>query len=298
MAGPCYASSASIPWVRFHWVGFTSAGKHFAKAVLLVPVRIRSDPKIYYMQLDTGSAATVFYKAPYRGKSDPISGRNSGKPFNLHLRVGETQLDLSGLRIDGGLSADMKGPYPVIGTLGQSSFMKDVLFIDFVHQRIAWMSPSKVRAADLAGVSFVHMTARNGLLFIPIRLDHVVYPDGFLYDSGSSLFQLITVPGLWSHLTGKSMTEKGLPKIRIYQWGKAATMVGAKVEGPLSIGPVRLKNPMAWVQASGGAKRSNIAYAKFRLKGIVGNAPFDHCCMIVIDGPLHRFGIKKFHKPI
>jgi hypothetical protein len=289
------AKPSAIPWVPFQWSSITSGGKTYEKGALLVPVRIRSFPQTYCMQLDTGTPDTLFYAVPKNVQDAIVGDWNKGQPFSLPLHIGATVLTFTGLRIVASPSAEMNQPCPIIGTLGQSAFLNLVVFVDFVHQKIAFMRPAEVRDADLTDVAFVHMTARNDELFISISIDGVQYPNDFFYDSGSSLFPLLTIRSVWNQLTGHSVDEHGNAVIHVDQWSKTATVVGAKISGAMSIGPVTIPSPMAWVQTGGGAKGSDLADANYPVKGIVGNAPFFDCCMIVIDAPKSRFGIKKLH---
>ncbi|MGH8225087.1 MAG: hypothetical protein ACRER1_02895 [Gammaproteobacteria bacterium] len=290
-ATPGLAQPSGIPWIHFQWDSLKTGGKTYAKSALLVPVRIRSFPQIYYMQLDTGAFDTIFYAVPKKVQDALLGDWHKGQPFYLPLHIGDTLLTLSGIRITT-LSADMKGPYPIIGTLGLNALLNFAVFIDFAHQRIAFIRPQHVRPSDIAGVSFVHITYRNDKIFIPITIDRVRYKDDFFYDSGSSLFSLSTRRSLWSQLTGRSPDDQRNEIMRVNQWNKTATVIGAKIHGVLSIGPINIPSAVAWVQTSGGTGGALVT-ANYPVKGVIGNAPFYNCCMIVIDIPEQRFGITR-----
>ncbi len=285
------ANAGSIPWISFYWSPIKNNGKTLAKGVLLVPIKIRSFPDTYYVQLDTGASATIFYSVPKSIQDELVGNWEKGQAFHLPLHIGSSVLTFTGIMIKTSPAADMSTPHPLIGTLGQNAFLNRVVFIDFIHQRIALLRLKQVKQQYLAGVSFVHMTYRNNELFIPLSLGRRHYPDDFFYDSGSSLFSLITTRPLWERMTGRSLDDPKNDIMNINDWGQTATMVGAEARDTLSIGPIRVASPMIYFQKS--ANSNNIANAKYPVKGVVGNALFYDCCMIVIDAPHKRFGIKK-----
>ncbi|MDE2234702.1 MAG: hypothetical protein KGK44_04030 [Gammaproteobacteria bacterium] len=75
--------------------------------------------------------------------------------------------------------------------------------------------------------------------------------------------------------------------------GKTVEAVGAPIHGDLLIGEIRLKSPMAYFQKPNAEHKDQFDEMLFPVKGIIGNAPFFDCCMVVLDEPYHRFGIKK-----
>ena len=54
-----------IEWSRFEWVSYASAGVSYDRAAIIVPVTLRDASRTYWMQLDTGSDATMFYATPF-----------------------------------------------------------------------------------------------------------------------------------------------------------------------------------------------------------------------------------------
>jgi len=261
----------------------------------MVPVQIRSQPQTYYMQLDTGYSETIFYAVPDTVKNALIGDFKGSGPFYLPLYVAGNLVTMSGIKIKTSPAASMDGPYPEIGTIGQNIILARVVFIDFVHQRIAFIKKEDVKPSYLEGVSFVPMHYRDDQFFIPVTINGVSYPDDYFYDSGSSMFTLITTSAVWQQITGSTASNPKNDILHVTQWGSIATLLGAKLLDRLTIGPLNIDSPMVYFQQSGGVAGSSLAGANYPVKGIIGNAAFYDCCMIVIDAPNNRFGIAVKH---
>jgi len=51
----------SEKWAPFEWANYTTGGKTYPKAAILIPIQLEHLPKTYWMQLDTGCDGTFFY---------------------------------------------------------------------------------------------------------------------------------------------------------------------------------------------------------------------------------------------
>lgn len=284
--------ASGIPWVPFHWSTADIEGRHLPKYALMVPVQIRDQTDTYYMQLDTGTSETIFYAVPDPVKKALLGDYSGSGPFYLPLHVAGNAVTMSGIKIKYSPVASIEGDHLQIGTIGQDMVLSRVILIDFVHQRIAFLKKEDVKPSYLNGVSFVPMHYRNDQLFIPLKLDGTAYLDDFFYDSGSSMFTLLTTSVVWQQATRSTVHNSENDVLHVTQWGSIATLLGARLTGHLSIGPVEIDSPMIYFQQSGGSASANLANAHYPVKGLIGNAAFYDCCMVVLDAPDDRFGIE------
>ena len=70
--------SAGVEWSQFEWIGSTIGDKTFDRAAILVPVKLKNNPKTFWMQLDTGTDVTVLYQLPFsqlKYPAQPIKGQ-------------------------------------------------------------------------------------------------------------------------------------------------------------------------------------------------------------------------------
>jgi hypothetical protein len=168
-----------------------------------------------------------------------------------------------------------------------------LVFIDFIHKRFAFVSKANLKSSYLDGFSFVPMDYRDGQFFISISLNDASYPDDFFYDSGSSLFPLITRKSFWKQNTDKKVNASSKKILDVNRWGSTVEMIGAPMHGNLLIGKLKIRSPMIYFQKTDAKHKDPFDNMLFPVKGIIGNAPFYDCCIVVLDEPHQRFGIIK-----
>jgi hypothetical protein len=61
------------------------------------------------------------------------------------------------------------------------------------------------------------------------------------------------------------------------------------MHGNILIGKLKIRSPMIYFQKIDAKHNDTFDNMLFPVKGIIGNAPFYDCCIVVLDEPQHRF---------
>ena len=90
------------------------------------------------------------------------------------------------------------------------TFYYRVLLIDYVLQRVAILPEDADMPREMkSAASFLPMSIRGGLLFVPLAVNGKVSRD-FVFDTGASLFALAPDRALWEELTGRTGDERDI----------------------------------------------------------------------------------------
>jgi len=285
--------SPDIEWSQFEWRGSSIGGKTFDRAVILVPVKLKDNPKIFWMQLDTGIDVTVVYQIPFNQLNYPAQPIKGQEDFvALSGSIGNCPFDSFPVFIykDFGDSLDNKQEYPVIGSVGQDILAGKILLLDFPKKRF-YLADSLDHTLKglLSRASFVDLKRRDNKLFVHVQIADTS-SDNFFYDTGASLFPITTSKTMWQKLTGLQGDEKSNIRMSVPSWGQEAVLVGAPAKGELKLGTLRATSPMVYFDTTG-----MIDYSQGPLKadGLLGNALFYDEYTVVLDLIRNRFGILK-----
>ena len=290
------ATNALIPWARFEWVGMDVGTQHVAKAALAVPITFKDVDGVYYLQLDLGSDQTMLYEVPFRrvltraGRTNALKGTTV---IDANVAGVELPRFRIGVRLKYGEPLTPQDPVQDIGTLGLDFFEKRLLLLDYPAQRLAILPGDATLPADITKtVSFVPLIRRNEKLFVPVTLNGKEYPDDFFFDTGASLFPVVTTRNFWQQTTGRTGDEPDNRVVTGQSWGDRIKLVGAPLQGEAQIGTVRLSHPLAYFVVTG---KDNLDFDKwqYKVKGSIGNALFYEDCVVVIDLPHNRFGVAR-----
>jgi peroxiredoxin len=314
-----------LRWTPFRWASAVIAGTTIEKAAVLVPVALDGIETDLELQLDLGAFATMVYDEPWRqllrdaGRADEsfprpetFDGRRA-RGTRIHGFVGEQAFeDLSVFVLEEfGEPLPEDGSAASIGTLGLEFFMTRVLWLDFAGARFAiegaevFEEPtasagsnadpntgSSSRPIDRAneGMRWIPVEPKNGRLFVPLRIGERDY-DGFFFDTGSSMFPLLTSRKLWRQLTGRTGDEPDNVKVPIMSWGRERLAVGAPLLEQVTIGDVVADRPRVFHVAS-IPEAEDMDHWPYRVDGLLGNALFlDR--VAVVDLPRRRIAFVK-----
>ncbi|MGB8658022.1 MAG: hypothetical protein WCE90_09610 [Candidatus Zixiibacteriota bacterium] len=285
--------SPDIEWSQFEWIGRSIGDKTFDRTAILVPVKLKHNPKTLWMQLDTGADITVVYQIPFSQLKYPtqsIQGRDD--LIALSGMVGNCPFDSLPVFLykDFGDSLDDKQEHPLIGSVGQDVLGGKILVIDFPKRRF-YLSDSVNGALKslLSRASFVDLSRRNNKLFVHVQIADTS-SDDFFYDTGASLFPITTSKAMWQKLTGLQGDEKNNIRMSVPSWGQEAVLIGAPAKGELKFGTLRVTSPMVYFDTTG-----MIAFSQgpFQADGLLGNALFYDEYTVILDLIQNRFGILK-----
>ncbi len=294
------AFGQQLPWIPFNWEGATMAGRRFDKVAITVPVTLDNLPHKLKMQLDLGAITTVVYGnpiAPYlekypalKAKYDTtrtfrIQSQKNGTLVGVRLRLGKVDFGPRDLgyfknfgekRTDKTLS-DEAGVH--VGTLAPDLFQNRVLIIDYPHQRLC--VTDKV-PAPYAKASFQPFKLKDGRIKIPLRINGK--PEDLLFDTGSSLFALLTTRQRAESTTTGPVQDS----IKTSSWGEYYYVYGRSPKGNIYFGNKQLASALVFAD---NLHKFDKFYAEENIWGITGNAYFLNNT-VIIDYKNHVFGVQ------
>lgn len=294
------ASGQQLPWIPFGWEGTTLAGRRFDKVAITVPVSLDNLPHQFNMQLDLGAITTMVYGnpiAPYLAKYPAlhakfdttrtfyIQSQKNGQLVGVRLHLGKVDFgarDLGFFKHFG----DSLTPQTLankaevhVGTIAPDLFQNRVLIIDYPHNRLC--VTDKVPAA-YAGASFQPFKIKDGRIRIPLRINN--QPEDLLFDTGSSLFALLTTRQRAIEATTGVVKDS----IKTSSWGEYYYVYGRSPKGSIYFGNKQLASALVYSDNLG---KSDEFYAEENVWGITGNAYFLHNT-VIIDYKNHVFGVQ------
>ncbi len=294
------ALGQQLPWIPFNWEGGSLAGRHFDKVGITVPVTLDNLPHQFKMQLDLGAVNTMIYGnpvAPYLAKYPAlqakfdsthafrIQNQKNGQLVGVRLHLGKVDFgrrDLGffkgfGDKLPAKALADKAQVH--IGTIGPDLFQSRVLIIDYPHSRLC--VTDKVPAA-YAGASFQPFKVKDGRIRIPLRIND--QPQDLLFDTGSSLFALLTTRQRSMEATTGAIKDS----IKTSSWGEYYYVYGRSPKGSIYFGNKQLPDALVF---SDNLHKFDKFYAEENVWGITGNAYFLHNT-VIIDYKNHVFGVQ------
>lgn len=299
LAAVTAAAGQQLRWIPFYWEGATLAGRRFAKAAIMVPVRLDNLPQRFKMQLDLGAVTTVLYGnslAPYlaayptlRAKLDStrtfyIQSQKNSKLAGIDLQLGDVSFGPRDIGLFRGFgdsltAAALRTTAPMhVGTIAPDLFQHRVLIIDYPHRRLA--VADQVPAAYAKAV-FQPFQLKDGRLKIPLRI--AGQSQALLFDTGSSLFALLTTQARAMALAPGPVQDS----VRTSTWGERYYVYGRRPQAPIYLGSKQL--PPALVYADRRHQFDQL-YQQEGVWGITGNA-FFLGNVVIIDYQQQRFGV-------
>lgn len=249
------------------------------KNALLLPVHFKEDSTTYYVQFDTGSPSTIFYKNAVKNIPQlKINGSLGAAVFN----IGATEIKSEQFKIID-LGRDFKDDsLKIIGTLGSDILENRRTVINF-KENVVQLNVKNI-PSDFKEKTF-DFSFKKRKIIIPAVLNNK--DEKYLYDSGSSAFELLTTQENWTALKTPSSeitVEKG------NSWENTLTTYSAESNQSIEFGS--LKIPLHQVTYVEGFSRTQYYLMKFSgMSGMLGNRIFlKHA--IFIDGIHLKMGIQ------
>jgi len=266
------ASISQTTTINFEWSNDSLNGLLFEKTAMHIPIHFENDTNTYYFQLDTGSDQTFLYSYDSLQINLPLS----------HLTENVFKSDIGLLNV---VKLNTKKCYLEdgrlhIGTLGADFFTKKIVEIDFPMQQIRFL-PSY----DSTSFKLKAMKLSYGRPIIQIESQNKTYD--FLFDTGSSLFELWTTKSIWNKFREKSSNVDEFP---ISSWGKINTAYRTTLNRNFSIcfcNSIKIKH--IWYNSN---KNFAQGFRSLIIDGIIGNKPFlDQ--ILLIDFENKKIGVKQ-----
>ena len=237
-------------------------------AALLLPVQFTGMDQTFYMQLDSGSPTTMFYKktlaslpAKFRNQ---LQGHNNPNEISTGFNIGNMQVTSDRFTVlDYGNKIDIEHPDTdnIIGTIGTDLLEKRTIVLDFKNNVCSF-------TADLRDGEFTGLEFKKRRIIFPATIGNESLK--LLYDSGTSGYELIMNKKEWeSYKTpnGKIKTEKG------NSWGNILTVRSAPAALKIKIGNRELKlSEVTYIE--GTSAMQNFLMKRSGMQGMTGNKLF------------------------
>ncbi|CAI9683710.1 hypothetical protein [Elizabethkingia anophelis] len=249
------------------------------KNVLLLPVHFSGDSTVYYLQFDTGSPYTLFYAGAIKNIKGIATSNERGKAT---FYLGNTTVTSDKFRIiDNGESSDKNDSLKIIGTLGADILEDRKTVISFKENYIVF---NLAVIPDGFGKNLTDFTFKKRHIIIPALLKG--NKEKFLYDSGTSAYELLTTKEIWEGLKSKDseiVTEKA------NSWQNVLTTYTAKTDNLIKIGSKNIPlNNVTYVE---GFSQTQYSMMKFSgMTGMLGNQIFMNNSLY-IDCLNHKLGV-------
>ena len=233
-----------------------------SKSVLLLPIHFKGDSVTYYLQWDTGSPSTVFYKKAIQ-KIPKIQIQDH--VAKCLFTIGNTEIQSEKIKIlDFGKENDT-ARFKIIGTLGADVLEHRKTILNFKDNTIELNL--KTIPSYFRGKTFGFELKKRKII-IPALLNGK--EEKYLYDSGSSAYELLTNQENWEEL--KTPNAK-IEKEHGNSWGNILTTYTATSENKIDFGGTKIPlNKVTYVE---GYSKTQYLLMKFSgMSGMLGKALF------------------------
>ena len=289
-----------IKWIPFNWNGDSVSGKYFDKLAMTIPVTLDNLPNKINMQLDLGAYETVIYGnsiKPYLEKYSELNNKldttlkfkiqsqTNYKFKNVALKLGNVSFGNRNIghfkNFGDNISKDSinTSTERSIGTIGPDLFENKILIIDYPNKRIAVTTELP---KQFSKTQFKHYKIKDGRIKIPITINGK--DEDVMFDTGSSLFALITTPQRANEISAKPIVDS----LKISSWGDFYTVYAQVIKSKVLFGQKQLNKANVYFDTK---KKNDHFYSEEEIWGITGNAYFLNN-IVIIDYKNKRFGVK------
>lgn len=277
--------------VPFSWQGDSILSGWEPNAAMLIPVKLKNCPRLFYMQFDLGSPYSLLYKNKMDAIQEKYPGsvplkEDGGKLPDFSFKAGKMPVLAKEIIVKQFDSTTInwknKNGIEIIGTIGADLIDGKTVIIDYPHRKltIAQNIPGKLRQR-ISLTSFIY-TGRRVLL--PAKLkgkETILY-----FDTGSSMFELLTDKETCKQLAAPGATLVTFP---VRSWNKVLTANTLASNESISLAntviPVRSST---YIEGVSNAQVEQML--KMGIKGMTGNKLFLHH-ILVLDTKEKMFGL-------
>ncbi len=275
-----------IAWIPFVWSSDTLFGRKIDRLAVFLKGKVFPSGKEGAFQFDLGAPRSVIYGNAFNSdfldrhttdRTATLNGREI-PVLDLSIAVGDVVVKDPLLLRDFGEGEI--GGLPIIGTVGADLIDGRILIVDFPNQRIAVVD--SLPGEFMRKTHFTEMIRASGRhLLVRVKVDgKETYA---MYDSGSSIFGLLTTREIWDTLTDGEVIDS----FRITAWGKVYTVYAGRSRVGITLAGETLRvDTVHYVEMEGIGnflRRTNAI-------GIMGNRSlWDRT--VVVDTKGGRFGI-------
>jgi len=284
---------SSVTWHPFRWEGAQLGNRFFPHAAIFISGSLPTlDGLSGWFQFDLGAPTSVLYGRAFSPEQrahveahphppKPVMFSGQEVPLlHVPIRVGPWEVEPVIYLEHFGDTDAMDDGRPILGTVGCDLVREHILVIDFPGQRL-----SRLETLPPAWEKQTHWAplrlSQHGHVIMQITVNGA--PRWAGYDSGSSLFHLLTAPKQWQELSTGEVTES----FPISAWGKSVEVHAGPSHAAFALGGQPLPVPIIHYLEGEAQQRF---LEQNDLIGILGNAPFLENALI-LDFPRDRCGL-------
>jgi hypothetical protein len=250
-------TSENIP---FRWV----ATETNPISALLLPVKLNGISQQFFMQLDCGSPVTMLYSKPLesiRAKfpQQPAPANNNTE-VSASFSIGSMEVSSERFQLmNYGQAIDWDNPDAknIIGTIGTDLFEKRIAQLDFRNNVGAFVE-------EVPENDFTEFFFEKRRILFPAQIGEKSLK--FLFDSGTSAYELITSKDEWE----KYRTENGeIKKEKGNSWGNVLTILSAPAKATIGMGNNKLHlSEVTYIE--GTSAMQNLLMKFSGMQGMIG----------------------------
>jgi len=253
------AENIPIKWIS------SNENSHSA---LLLPIEIKGINRTFYMQFDSGSAVTVFYKKSLESIAEKFQNQvkidAENNTISSVFRIGKMNVASSDFEVlDYGekISFDNPDAENIIGTIGTDLLEKRITILDFKNNQCSFIEKIKEDA-------FTDFEFKKRKILIPSVIENENLK--LLYDTGTSGYELITTKEIWQQYRNKNSaikTEKG------NSWGNTLSVYSASAKKKIQFKNTTL-NLSEVTYIEGTSSLQKFLMKRSGMQGMIGNKLF------------------------
>lgn len=259
-------------FVPFTWLGSE-------KNSLLLPIHFLGDTKTYYLQFDTGSPYTAFYSNSIKNISQVSVNRELAR---TSFKIGETKITSDKFKIYNQGNDNNSDSLKIIGTIGADILENRKTIINFRENYIALNLAKEPSQFQTKLFDFKFKKRK-----IIVRAFLNGKEENFLFDSGTSAYELLTTKEEWENLklpNSKINIEKS------QSWDKVLTTYTANCNQKIQFNKDEIPlNKVTYVEGFSQAQYSLMKFSG--MTGMLGNKIFLNNSLY-IDCMQNKMGIE------
>ncbi|WP_294675596.1 hypothetical protein [uncultured Fluviicola sp.] len=249
------------------------------KNALLLPIHFEGDTANYYLQFDTGSPYTVFYSKSIRNFRQISVAKGVAK---TSFYIGKTKINSDKFKLYNPGDDTGSDSLKIIGTIGTDILENRKTIINFKENYIA-LNVSKVPPRFKRNL-FDFKFKKRKIIFDGILNGE---EERFLYDSGTSAYELVTNKEGWEDL---KLPHSKITIEKSQSWENVLTTFTTNCKQKITFGNQEI--PLNQVTYVDGFSQMQYALMKFSgMTGMLGNKLFlNHS--LYIDCIQNKMGIE------
>lgn len=268
------SGSGKITTLPLVWQGDSIQNQWEPHAALLIPVKLKDCPRLFYMQFDLGSPYSLLYKnkllAIQSGFPETIQlDEQTEKIKELVFQSGKTSIQKNNLVIrqfdNDTIHWSDKNRIEIIGTFGADLIDNQVAIIDYSGKTLELTDTLTNNPSHLRLTEFIYANKRILLPAILQGKSTLLY-----FDTGSSMFELLT-----DKTTAESLAKPDSHPVQfnVNSWGKSLTANNLPTEYSIEINGQQI--PLQSVTYMDGVSSAQTEQMKkIGIGGMTGNKLF------------------------